>query len=228
METSWIDVVKVFVSNNTNIWLITTLLLIAYIGISRANDVFCNSKAKESCKNKSDEGRCLKLAQKDYRYLIVIILIVATFLVSLSLYANENAMSLFSFASTIASIILSVIAIILTISSETKNASTKEKLEKSAEQIETSTNLLEDASKRIDPNLLKDIGEKINKLDDVMKEAIAKIESALENTEATRKAFERKFFEGDPEEIKMIIPEELEGRAIPSNKYGPKEENKDA
>lgn len=205
LNTSWADIVKILVSNDTNFWLIITMLLVAYIGIRKVFGFLCNSKFEEDCKDKSNATKCAKLAKKDYAYLVVIVLIVATFLLSLSLQTNENAMSLFSFASTIASIILSVIAIILTITSETKNESTKEKLEKSVEQIQSTTNLLKEASKTIDPELLKKISDQTDELKDLtknidiqtdelkelMKDAKVQIESILKTSEETNKAVTR-------------------------------------
>lgn len=228
VDATWLDVVKAFVSNDTNIWLIITIFLIAYIGISKKKGAFCSSKSKESCESRKDKEECIKLVQKDYTYLIVIVLIVSIFLISLSLYTNEDAISLFSFASTIASIILSVIAIILTITSETKNASMKDKLEKSAEQIKKTTEMLKIVSDNIKPELLHDIGNKIASLDELMKEAITKIEEAIENTEATRNALEQKIFAGNPEFIETNIPIELEGGSISFNKYSQKEDGKNA
>ena len=229
LNTSWTDVVKILISKNTNFWLITTMLLVAYIGISKAYGFYCNLKSEENCKNKSTETKCAKLAKKDYTYLVVIVLIVAIFMISLSLYTNENAMSLFSFASTIASIILSVIAIILTITSETKNATIKDKLEKSVKQLEKTTKLLRKLSESIDQKVLLEIGKEIQVLDEKMKVAVEKIEKALENTEATRKAVENIImFKGDPDAVKAYIPEELEGSSISSKKYSQKEEEKNA
>ncbi len=199
LNTSWTDIVKILISKNTNFWLITTMLLVAYIGISKAYGFCCNLKSEESCKNKSTETECAKLAKKDYTYLVVIVLIVAIFLISLSLYTNENAMSLFSFASTIASIILSVIAIILTITSETKNESTKEKLEKTVEQIEEKTKILEEVSKDINSGLLQEFDQKISHLDQSMQFAITRIEEAVKTTAETKRAVERTRAEGNLE-----------------------------
>lgn len=223
VETSLLDIVEILVSKNTNFWLITTLLLIAYIGISKIKGFFCSSKSIEACESKSDGSKCTKLAQKDYTYLIVIVLIVSTFLVSLSLYTNEDAMSLFSFASTIASIILSVIAIILTITSETKSASTKEKLEKSAEQIESTTELLEKASKDIKPELLRDIGEKIDKLSSLMEDAFEKIEEIMKTSNETKAAIDKYGISNDTLTNQVSVEskssEELDGDPIFSRKY---------
>lgn len=235
LNTSWLDIVKILVSKNTNFWLITTMLLVAYIGISKVFGFLCNQKFEENCKDKSNETKCAKLAKKDYTYLVVIVSIVAIFLISLSLYTNENAMSLFSFASTIASIILSVIAIILTITSETKNASTKEKIEKSAEQIQLTADLLQKTSENIDPLLLKDIGGKINKLDEriykldeVMEDAITKLEETIENTARTREAIEQIVFESDSSrEFEISINKKYERTSQPKE-FKAKENNKDA
>lgn len=210
METSWINVAEAFVNNNTNIWLITTIFLIAYIGVSKKCGTFCDSESKKECESKKKKNICSKLIQRDYTYLIVIMLIVSTFLISLSLYTNENAIGLFSFASTIASIILSVIAIILTITSETKNASTKEKLEKSVEQIEEKTEILEKVSKEINSDLLQEFGQKISQLDASMQIAIKKIEEAVKNSAEAKEAVKKTRPEGNLEmkdeniEIKTI------------------------
>lgn len=182
-----LDIKSINISDN--FWLIITIILIAYIGISKIGS-FCIFKNKKECTYNKQGEKCEKLMQKDYTYLLVIVTIIIVVLISLSLYTDQQAMNLFSFASTITSIILSVIAIIMTITSETKNASTKEKLEESAKQIQMTTELLEKAVQNIDPEILQKIEKETNTLQETMEDAIEIIKSILENSEKTTKAVE--------------------------------------
>lgn len=181
------------VNISDNFWLIITIILIAYVGISKGISKigsFCIFKNKKECTYNKQGEKCEKLMQKDHTYLLVIVTIIIVILISLSLYTDQQAMNLFSFAGTITSIILSVIAIIMTITSETKHASTKEKLEESAKQIQMTTELLEKAAKSLDPELLQKIERETNTLKETMGETIEIIKSILENSEKTNKTLE--------------------------------------
>lgn len=209
LDTKFIDI-------SDNFWLIITIILIAYIGISKIGS-FCIFKNKKECTYNKQGEKCEKLMQKDHTYLLVIVTIIIVILISLSLYTDQQAMNLFSFASTITSIILSVIAIIMTITSETKNASTKEKLEESAKQIQMTTELLEEAVQNIDPEILQKIEKETNTLQETMEETIEIIKSILENSEKTSKAVEetkeelkKKVFVSGDSSLTRIIPEKYE------------------
>lgn len=223
LEESWLKIAELLLSRESNLWLITTILLITYIGISKARLIICKFLHKDICKTNKETVGCEKLTQKDFVYLAVITAILSVFLLSLSFYNDSDAVNLFSFASTLSSMILSVIAIILTIISETRNASTKDKLEISATQIQSATSLLETATQNIDPQLLQMIDDKIEKLDYLMQEAIVKITSAEENSRATREAFEQKMIEGDLELLNTRIPEEPTKVIISPDKFKRKE-----
>lgn len=186
-----LDIKSINISDN--FWLIITIILIAYVGISKGISKigsFCIFKNKKECTYNKQGEKCEKLMQKDHTYLLVIVTIIIVILISLSLYTDQQAMNLFSFASTITSIILSVIAIIMTITSETKNASTKEKLEESAKQIQMTTELLEEATKSLDPELLQKIEKETNTLKESMQEAIEKIESVWQNSKIMNEQIE--------------------------------------
>lgn len=228
VENLWIKFAEIFLNRNTNFWLITTILLIVYIGYSKAKNIFCNYRNRENC-NYHEQKKCERLLQKEFTYLGIIVTIVSVFLISLSLYTDDEVMGLFSFTSTITSIILSVIAIILTITSEVKNATTKEKLEESAKQIESTTELLTSATQNLQLEILEDIGEKINSLHGIMNQAIIKIDSAEENSKATREVMQQvmhyEVLNGNPDikEIKIYSdPKKIENL---QNKYVRKDEN---
>jgi len=216
-ETAWLKIAEMILSRNTNFWLITTIILIIYIGFSKAKKVFCTTNNEEKCEK--NNGTCENLSKKDYIYLAVMMIILSVILTSLALYTDDEAMQLFSFASTITSIILSVIAIIMTITSEEKNASSKEKLEKSAEKIENATKMLGEVANNFDPSLLKNIDNKTEKLKKLMDDAIIKIESAEANARAAKENTERYLFEGDPGKLKVNIPDSPKEIQISSDKY---------
>ena len=65
-------VVELLLNRESNLWLITTMLLIAYIGVSKARLIICKFANKDICKTNKDAVKCEKLTQKDFVYLAVI------------------------------------------------------------------------------------------------------------------------------------------------------------
>ena len=217
MDETWLRIAEMILSRNTNFWLITTIVLIIYIGFDKAKRTLCTLENKDSCRK--DKEACIELSKKDYIYLVIIMVILSVILTSLALYTDDEAMQLFSFASTITSIILSVIAIIMTITSESKNASTKEKLEKSAGKIENATKLLGEVANNFDPNLLKNIDDKTKELKKLMDDAIVKIESAEANARAAKENTDQRVFKGDQSKLQTNITSNPIESPISSDKY---------
>ena len=81
--------------------------------------------------------KCIALHKKDRTYLIIIFGIIMMFILVDLFVGDKDALNYFSFASTIASIILSVLAIMMTIFSDAKNENTKALINKSVQSLES-------------------------------------------------------------------------------------------
>ena len=96
----------------------------------------------ESCKQDVDicsKEKCIALHKRDQMYLIIIFAIIITFILVDLFVGNKDALDYFSFASTIASIILSVLAIMMTIFSDAKNETSKALINKSIQSLENTS-----------------------------------------------------------------------------------------
>ncbi len=111
--------------------------------------------------------KCIK-AKLHCKYLLVIAVMICVWLFSVKTYNDSTFVSQMSFASTIASIILSVLAIIMSITGEGKTEHIKEQLEDAAKQIKESQNSVEDINESIEENLsqlnleIKRLGDRID------------------------------------------------------------------
>ena len=128
--------------------------------------------------------KCIK-AKLHGTYLLIIASIICVWLFSLLTYDHENFVGQMSFASTIASIILSVLAIIMSITGEGKTEHIKDQLEASAKEIKKSQETVNDINKTIKSNLQKvsegmdSINKKIDSLPDATAQKVS--EYALRN-----------------------------------------------
>lgn len=87
--------------------------------------------------DKNTERKCFKLAIRDFIFLAVLFILIAIFMLSMTVGGNIEANNRLSFASTLTSIVLSVIAILMTILSEYKNERTKASIEKTIDVFQT-------------------------------------------------------------------------------------------
>ena len=87
----------------------------------------------------SQNKECSTLIKRDFLYVVIILVIVSIAILASAFSNDQKAIDLFSFASTITSIILSVLAIFMTLISEYKNENTKTKIDMATNKIEQST-----------------------------------------------------------------------------------------
>lgn len=110
--------------------------------------------------NDDDKKKCTALAKRDLIYLCILFAFVIMFLMTITFGHCDDSNKLFSFASTLVSIVLSVIAIIMTIYSEYKN-------ERAANSLSLAINAIDSASRKFGEQTdeqireLKNINEKL-------------------------------------------------------------------
>lgn len=94
-----------------------------------------NRCAVNSDPEKCDDKNCNKMIKKDLNHLLILFIVVLCFILTNLLHADTVARDYFSFASTIASIILSVVAIIFSITGETRTDALKRSLQDAIDGI---------------------------------------------------------------------------------------------
>lgn len=112
--------------------------------------------------NCDDDGKkkCTILAERDVLYLTILFVFVIIFLVTITMGSSDESNKLFSFASTLTSIVLSLVAIIMTIYSEYKNERAASSLSLAINTIESaSDNLRNQTDRQIQE--LKDLNEQL-------------------------------------------------------------------
>lgn len=131
------------------------------------------------CNDNNKECNCL--IKRDFLYVSIILILISIVIAARVFGNDQNAVNLFSFASTITSIILSVLAIFMTLISEYKNESTKNKLDNATNQIEKSTEKLVSVQNDLNKNL-PNYQQVVTRLDGIL-ERIQNIEAHTENIE---------------------------------------------
>lgn len=129
----------------------------------------------------SENKECSTLIKRDFLYVVVILVIISIAIITKVFSSDQKAIDLFSFASTITSIILSVLAIFMTLISEYKNENTKTKIDMATNKIEESTNQLLSVQEKLDKNL-PDYQQVVSRLDGIL-ESIQNLESHTEKLE---------------------------------------------
>ena len=112
--------------------------------------------------NCDDDGKkkCTTLAERDVLYLTILFVFVIIFLMTITMGSSDESNKLFSFASTLTSIVLSLVAIIMTIYSEYKNERAASSLSLAIKTIEyASDNLRNQTDRQIQE--LKDLNEQL-------------------------------------------------------------------
>lgn len=146
--------------------LILAILVFCIVKYAVSNNS-CDTPTEKTCNS------CKKLQNKDLFYLCIIMGICLIVVFTFVFYSNQDAINLFSFASTLSSIILSVIAIFMSISGEKTQ-------ELHRNQIELTANSLENTRLKLDKNI-ESLNTKLDILD-------ANLKRALENTDTLVKA----------------------------------------
>lgn len=129
----------------------------------------------------SQNKECSTLIKRDFLYVVIILVIVSIAILASAFSNDQKAIDLFSFASTITSIILSVLAIFMTLISEYKNENTKTKIDMATNKIEQSTEQLLSVQEKFDKNL-PDYQKVVSRLDGIL-ERIQNIETHTEKLE---------------------------------------------
>ena len=146
---------------------------------------WCREKQECTCKNYSEFEIRLKCAKAKLhsRYIACISIGIVVWLVATGKANTEEFSSWISFASTVASIILSVIAIIMSITGENKTDAMRNQMEETAKKLEVTANAIEDANKDNQGNI-KELKENILLLQ-------AKIESLQGKTDEYFSKYEK-------------------------------------
>lgn len=105
---------------------------------------------------------------KDLFYICIILGICIVVIFSFVFYDNQDAINLFSFASTLASIILSIVAIFISISGERAQELHRSQIAETAKKLENTRVKLE--------NNIENLNDKLDQIE-------AKIEKAVKNTD---------------------------------------------
>lgn len=145
----------------------------------------CKRKQECPCKDYNKYEIKLKCAKTKLhsRYIACISTGIVVWLVATGKANTEEFSSWISFASTVASIILSVIAIIMSITGENKTDAMKNQMEETAQKLEVTANAIEDANKDNQGNI-KELKENILLLQ-------AKIESLQGKTDEYFSKYEK-------------------------------------
>lgn len=144
------------------------------------------STSKESCQQNS----CIHIAKRNFWHMVVGFGIILCFIMVDLFVGNKDALNYFSFASTIASIILSVIAIIMTITSEQKSDNVKAAIDNSVRYLETSTEKISKYAENLELQS-KTFQQTLQKSEETLKrteDIRARIEELWEKTEELEKS----------------------------------------
>lgn len=95
-------------SDNNIIFAVLSIIALTIIVIFLIARTTKNNSCANNNKNSDECKECSKLQQKDFIYISSILGICLIVAVSLIFYDSQDAMNLFSFASTLSSIILSI------------------------------------------------------------------------------------------------------------------------
>ena len=148
------------------------LLILLFPGLRKFLATGNQPCPEESNYSNCDLQKCPNMIKKDLSHLLILFIIVLAFLISGPLYQEDKAMDFFSFASTIASIILSVVAIIFSITGESRTEGLKRVLDNAIKKLEE-TNANADAQKQVFEDILCNSKETL--------EYAKKINSGVEN-----------------------------------------------
>ena len=123
---------------------------------------WCREKQECACKDYTEYEIRLKCAKAKLhsRYIACISIGVLVWLVATGAANTKEFSSWISFASTVASIILSVIAIIMSITGENKTDAMRNQMEETAKKLELTANAIEEANKANQENI-KELKENI-------------------------------------------------------------------
>lgn len=148
---------------------------------------------RSSCSQTDDlcaKSKCPTILKRDSWYRIIIFVIVLAFIFTNLFVDDKDALNYFSFASTIASIILSVVAIMMTIFSDAKNENTKAQINKAVDELNRATILI----KQHTDNLTARSDEQKSTFEDILKNS-QDILDRTKNIEAGVKDFNRVYSE---------------------------------
>ncbi len=128
-------------------------------------------KQKYICENNAEFEIQLKCEKTKLhsRYIVCISIGIVVWLVATGKANTEEFSSWISFASTVASIILSVIAIIMSITGENKTNTMRDKMEEASRKIEKASEAMEKANDTNKENI-EDLKENINLLEKKIEE----------------------------------------------------------
>lgn len=123
---------------------------------------WCKEKQECTCKDYTEFEIRLKCAKAKLhsRYIACISIGALVWLVATGAANTKEFSSWVSFASTVASIILSVIAIIMSITGENKTDAMRNQMEETAKKLEVTANAIEEANKDNQENI-KELKENI-------------------------------------------------------------------
>lgn len=124
---------------------------------------------------------CMQIVNRNVLVLVIFLIISFSF----NLLGNDNALELFSFASTLTSIILSVLAIMMTINSEEKNERIKASVESALVGIENSTCDLKGIAKNFD-----NISDRFNEVERMSSEIASNTRNYGEMLDSLREILE--------------------------------------
>lgn len=126
-----------------------------------------------------------KFTARDYKWIIVLLIVIIVFLTSLYWGDNQYFAEKISFAGTLSSIILSVLAIIMTIHAEDKNDASKAQIESTKILIENAKNSIEKANNDMQGkiNIITDLGNLVTTLEGTIKNIESCVNVIKDNTE---------------------------------------------
>lgn len=132
---------------------------------------WCREKQECACKDYTEFEIKLKCAKAKLhsRYIACISIGIAVWLIATGAADTEEFASWISFASTVASIILSVIAIIMSITGENKTNTMRDKMEEASRKIEKASEAIEKANIASKENI-EDLKDNINLLEKKIEE----------------------------------------------------------
>ena len=101
------------------------------------------------------ENKCRYVRKMEYLFAGIVIIVCCVSILTILLAGDSEAFTNFSFASTVASIILSVIAIFMTISGESKASTTKDKIDLTVELLNKSISGIDNQKESFDTLLVE-------------------------------------------------------------------------
>ncbi len=109
-----------------------TIIVVALIAVFSVG-ILCRGKKEQFQCNNTRESTCERKCRyvQDLRFWVTVIIAIVCCVafLTISMAADASAFNMFSFASTVSSVILSVIAIFMTISGENASSTTKDKVD---------------------------------------------------------------------------------------------------